>query len=111
MPTPTIPERDEELEKFIDHTIDCTSFDVDTSAARCGVWGYSNNVVAEMLSKVADFSARRAREKAIEECLAEVPTHTKEQMKEINDGNDDFKRGFYTAFQDIHAYILRLKTK
>jgi hypothetical protein len=68
MPTPTIPERDEELEKFIDHTIDCTSFDVDTSAARRGVWGYSNNVVAEMLSKVAAFSARRAREKAIEDC-------------------------------------------
>lgn len=103
IPTLTIPERGEEKE-FIQHQL-WKLF------GKEGTEQLYLEDVKHCMGKVAAFSARRAREKAIEECLAEVPAHTKEQMKEINEGNNDFNRGFYTAFQDIHAYILRLKTK
>jgi hypothetical protein len=60
MPTPTIPERDEVLEKFIR---DCHISHAD----------FAGDVYVQEFYKacalVAAFSARRAREKAIEECL------------------------------------------
>jgi hypothetical protein len=85
----TIPERDEELEKFIDTMVEAQKMDlVDRAALQC----------------VAAFSARRAREKAIEECLAEVP-------EQKDKGDDEFATGYYKAFNDIHAYIASLKTK
>lgn len=63
-----IPEMDE-VQEFIDNVIDGTGFDahMQLSATKI-IGGYSNDTVAKMLSKIAAFSARRAREKAIEEC-------------------------------------------
>lgn len=47
---------------------------------------------------------QEARIEAIEECLAEAP-------EQKDKGDDEFATGYYKAFNDIHTYIARLKTK
>lgn len=88
------PERDEELETAITQAINEAYF--------CPTPSIEWHKVA--MRKVDAFSTRRAREKAIEECLAEVP-------EQKDKGDDEFATGYYQAFNDIHAYIARLKTK
>ena len=66
MPTPTIPERGEELSRYIESVWGAHSRWSELS----GGFVIDHTIfVKEAAQVVAAFSARRAREKAIEECL------------------------------------------
>jgi hypothetical protein len=107
MPTPNdrtvpSPDRDEELEKFIQKRFDLNCVDVPDD-------DWNHYMVREEDFKraaidIAAFSARRAREKAIEECL--------QKISEKNDGflnccDDDYESGKIDGSSDMYSYIFQ----
>jgi hypothetical protein len=101
---------DAELEKFIEEVFE--EFHAWDEKGKC----IPSSNWDKACAKVAAFAAKRAREKAIEECIAQVPKESEYSMgqykwKASRGGDEEnFAYGYFKAYEDIHGFIEKLKS-